>query len=371
MPSLAEIAKLRSLEEFWQLTARDLRDQLKERLRSAESATGQAAFQGVQGLASPAQAAVTAPQLFDLPGLKGHADVDTSGLVTIHIPGTDISVDNNGLVSYGIPGTSFQISGSGEILLNYYQVSQQALAQHGVDVIYQIWDRYINYDHFMAGWDLASKLIGSAVNGFYNAAESASARYYAQARIAAGHSPVTIPGVSLDPQQLETTVHAMGPGQFFHYLGGGADAQSAGEMARSGFGGASSRLIMQGGRDAVARAAIDDPLAEGWERVLEPGACGFCSMLAGRGGVYTEASAGFQAHDHDHCVARPVFAGQKSVNAELSDEWAAATKGKHGAAAISAWEDYWAGKNEQPDKRSAGEAPQDGARDGPEPGQPE
>jgi hypothetical protein len=109
--------------------------------------------------------------------------------------------------------------------------------------------------------------------------------------------------------------------------------------------GASTRMTMMGGRDTVVRASTKDPAAEGWERVIEAGACAFCAMLAGRGAVYKESTVDFRAHDHCHCTARAVFKGQASINQDLSDAWGQVTKGRRGAAARAAWTEHWENRN--------------------------
>ena len=138
---------------------------------------------------------------------------------------------------------------------------------------------------------------------------------------------------------------AMGPGKFFHYLSVDNPADNASIMARDGMRGASARMVMMGGRDTVTQATHIDPVATGWERVIKPGACGFCAMLAGRGAVYKESTVDFRAHDHCECIARAVFRGQESINADLSSEWGKATAGYRGKAAIREWNKYWEARN--------------------------
>lgn len=69
------------------------------------------------------------------------------------------------------------------------------------------------------------------------------------------------------------------------------------------------RIIANADRQSVVESTVADPKAEGWQRVSHSG-CGFCSMLSGRGEVYSKASADFASHDHCHCVAVPVFGGR-------------------------------------------------------------
>lgn len=66
------------------------------------------------------------------------------------------------------------------------------------------------------------------------------------------------------------------------------------------------RIIANAGRDTVTSSSVRDPQARGWERV-GAGDCAFCADLIGRGAVYSEESADFQAHDHCQCSASPVF----------------------------------------------------------------
>lgn len=68
------------------------------------------------------------------------------------------------------------------------------------------------------------------------------------------------------------------------------------------------RQVLQPGRDTIVRNTNTDRAARGWGRFVRPGACSFCRMLSGRGGVYTERSAAFNAHDGNcQCVAAPVW----------------------------------------------------------------
>jgi hypothetical protein len=67
------------------------------------------------------------------------------------------------------------------------------------------------------------------------------------------------------------------------------------------------RIIANADRQTITRSSVADPRARGWRRVGSGSSCGFCQMLLGRGAVYTEASAGFESHDHCNCGAEPAF----------------------------------------------------------------
>ncbi|QFQ29718.2 hypothetical protein EEW87_004290 [Janibacter melonis] len=68
------------------------------------------------------------------------------------------------------------------------------------------------------------------------------------------------------------------------------------------------RSIADQHRLTVVESSVADPAASGWRRATRAGACGFCRMLAGRGGVYSESSVEFKSHDNCHCTAKPEFA---------------------------------------------------------------
>lgn len=67
------------------------------------------------------------------------------------------------------------------------------------------------------------------------------------------------------------------------------------------------RRIVDHTRYTVASNSIHDRAARGWMRVGDGHSCEFCSMLLGRGAVYTESSADFQSHDHCGCSAAPAW----------------------------------------------------------------
>ena len=71
--------------------------------------------------------------------------------------------------------------------------------------------------------------------------------------------------------------------------------------------GAAQKIVADMQRQTVAQSAERDPNARGWARFTDEDACGFCLMLAGRGGVYTSSTVKFGSHDHCHCLAGPVW----------------------------------------------------------------
>jgi hypothetical protein len=239
-----------------------------------------------------------------------------------------------------IPGLPVSQETANSLLLSQYQRTQQAIAIRAALAIVNLWTRYIHPLRFADSWKPLNPLLQGVVATHYQASAANAAQYYGHARVTAGYPPIPVSGVTLGSEELRKVVNSMGAGQFFHFLKE-TEPDQASVMARDALRGASTRLVLNGGRETIVQAAGGDGAALGWERVIEPGACSFCAMLAGRGGVYSAATVGFRAHDHCHCVGRPVFRGQKSVNAELSQAWGEVTKGTRGAAARAAWDTYW------------------------------
>ena len=67
------------------------------------------------------------------------------------------------------------------------------------------------------------------------------------------------------------------------------------------------RRIADHVRLTIAESSVVDTAARGWKRVGDGSTCSFCSMLLGRGAVYTEATADFKTHDHCGCSAAPAW----------------------------------------------------------------
>lgn len=74
--------------------------------------------------------------------------------------------------------------------------------------------------------------------------------------------------------------------------------------------GGAQRRIADHARLTVTSNAVEDRAAAGWQRVTGGSACAFCSMLAGRGSVYSEATADFSSHDDCGCSATVAWRGE-------------------------------------------------------------
>ncbi|UPZ27629.1 hypothetical protein MUK60_07255 [Streptomyces sp. LRE541] len=81
------------------------------------------------------------------------------------------------------------------------------------------------------------------------------------------------------------------------------------------------KLVTDQGRGTVQEAVRQDRMAVGYARAAALGACAFCRLLAARGMVYKQDTAGFRAHDGCNCGVIPVFRGQRFELSAHAREW--------------------------------------------------
>lgn len=106
---------------------------------------------------------------------------------------------------------------------------------------------------------------------------------------------------------VTTSLLVTGPAAIKSKIGRGISLASAMQTAQTTTARAGMRHALNGGRETITATTRNDRRARGWQRVTSGKACSFCSMLAGRGTVYGEASADFQAHDGCSCSAEPAY----------------------------------------------------------------
>lgn len=108
--------------------------------------------------------------------------------------------------------------------------------------------------------------------------------------------------------------------------------------------GAATRIVLDGGREALGGFVRADKQTIGWARVTDGDPCAFCAMLASRGPVYN-TDVEFEAHDHDACTLEPVYRKSSKwpgIGRDLQSQWNEVTRGIHGMEAQqAAWRNYW------------------------------
>jgi hypothetical protein len=262
---------------------------------------------------------------------------------------------------------------SSVLLFDRYRGNQYAIGQWVETAIRGLWGSLIDPEHFNDSWHRLEPFIVGIVDTYHGASAADAAQYYSMSRAVAGFYGAGVPGIMVSDDYFPHVVNIMGAGQFFHFLGGGNDAPTASAMALDALAGSAVRLVMNGGRNTVTRAASYDPNSLGWERIMESGVkpCNYCSMLAGSNVVSKSLDAKFHAHDRCQCLARSVFAGQQSANDGIRAEWKSVTSGKSGKSAEAAWNQYWSEKDVGSEGGGSAEPPQEQAGNAPVAAEPE
>jgi len=149
-------------------------------------------------------------------------------------------------------------------------------------------------------------------DGKLRAAEEA-ADYYSQFRAIDGPGARRArPMGDLDGRRVDRSVGYSARIVPLKALKAGRTRQQAARAGLEQTMGASGRLVSDGSRETVIRAAEEDPAQPRWQRITGPEPCEFCAMLSARGGVYrAQATAVFEAHSGRgaacQCEAEPVY----------------------------------------------------------------
>ncbi|MEU3976885.1 hypothetical protein [Streptomyces bacillaris] len=182
----------------------------------------------------------------------------------------------------------------------------------------------------------------------------------ALARMARGYlqQHALLNGVALAPvvvepnaQQIAEALRVTGPVAFKTQMAiSGSEAAATRTMA-SQLQGAATRLVLQGSRETTMRTFREREEMAGWRRIGGGGkSCAFCSMLIGRGAVYSKSSSEFRSHDRCSCSAEPLYRREPEPPEvrRLQEQWLEATAGTSGAAAVRAWRLFHDGQDTTP-----------------------
>jgi hypothetical protein len=111
----------------------------------------------------------------------------------------------------------------------------------------------------------------------------------------------------LNTLATSTSLRVVGPISVKKAMTAGTPLSRASEIAANNTARAAMRHTLEGGRDTITATVQADPAVRGFRRVTSGSACKFCTMLAGRGAVYSASTARFAAHDGCSCSAEPVY----------------------------------------------------------------
>lgn len=172
------------------------------------------------------------------------------------------------------------------------RTNQRDLAGLAANDLIAVWRQVTNAaEARVALFDVLPSLVAT----YGSAAASLAADWYDDARDHAG-VPGLFRAIPADPGDQNTA----------SLVAWATDAGTTLDAVLALVNGGTQRRIAAFSRQTIMGSAIADPRSRGWQRE-GAGECDFCSMLIGRGAVYTENTADFEAHDHCNCVAAPSF----------------------------------------------------------------
>lgn len=212
---------------------------------------------------------------------------------------------------------------AGQRLTERHRKQQIALRAQFLQQLHQAWPLLdpLRLDATAAGW---LNLMIDLVTGFWSKSVTVSLTYYdafreAETDFGSFHADHLHGALTPNLEQIRASLIATGPAKIKHdTMSGDHPMETIARNAMVAVSGAGSRLVMNGGRDAIDEAVQSDSQSVGWARVLGPKPCYWCAVLASRGPVYpskdaalraTERSkrAGKEYHDFCMCQAEPVF----------------------------------------------------------------
>lgn len=206
-----------------------------------------------------------------------------------------------------------------------HRAAQKAIGRKVVERVLDHWG-VIDPRAVDRTWPAVARAISRAIEDGYTQSIVTAAEYVRAHALANGvNLSAVLTAPSLNPDQLETAIRVTGPVAVKTAASNGADAATAVATAGVQLAGASTRLVLLGGRRTIADTVKEAPEILGYRRVGIGGSCDFCSMLISRGAQYKDrASAsvtsggrsgskqapGSKFHDHCNCQPEPVYSDQ-------------------------------------------------------------
>lgn len=134
-------------------------------------------------------------------------------------------------------------------------------------------------------------------------------RYFQAFRLAevGARLPGVLPAPALDEAAARTSLVVTAPVRIARAQRRALPIDRAVDLALTESTRAANRHVLNGGRETILQTAAVDRRAAGYRRITSSGACQFCTMLEGRGAVYTARSGDFQAHDGCNCASEPAY----------------------------------------------------------------
>lgn len=231
---------------------------------------------------------------------------------------------------------------AGSQLTARQRVQQQALVASTLKELLTLWPAF-NPADVASSWPALKAALRLLVGERRRISASLAGVYYTDFR-----STEQVPGsfrprlaTAINREEVDTSLEVTGPIAFKKAISVGQSPDQAKDQALVALSGSITRMVLNGGRDTITEAVVDDDQAIGWVRVTDGDPCYFCAMLASRGPVYlSKSSASFEPHDHDQCGVEPVFdedTDWPGAARQFEELWEESTERLSGKEAIKAF----------------------------------
>lgn len=146
------------------------------------------------------------------------------------------------------------------------------------------------------------------IENYHSTSSAAAASYYEAFRSAErpGGSPA-LRLAEFNGEVAAAGLWSVGQSSVADAIAAGRPASEVLEAALTRVAGSVTWSVLDGGRSTVIRSTSADQQAQGWARTTSGSPCAFCAMLSGRGPVYKEDTADFEAHLHCNCGTEPHY----------------------------------------------------------------
>jgi hypothetical protein len=230
-------------------------------------------------------------------------------------------------------------------LAEAYRVEQAQLSAEATRAVLALWLAMYEPGNSQV-WRAFLVALTTLINALRGRSSQSAVIYYLESRRAARAPRSFTPRVAPAPllELIEATAQLTGARMYGRSLSAGMTPERALRNAGVQVAGATSRIVLDAGRQTILDAVEEDREAIGWTRITDAKPCAFCSMLASRGPVYSEDTVSFQAHAHCACIAAPVWSRDEAWlghSEDLYQQWRAVTEGESGPGALRAWRRYW------------------------------
>lgn len=190
------------------------------------------------------------------------------------------------------------------------------------------------YDRFAQ----AATVLTRARHGTSQGVAAGYQEQFRRAERVAGRAAVKL-GPALAHADALGSIRGAGLSGIINARKGGFSPQAAAQRGLVKVLGATTRLVLGGGRDTIIESVAADPQVSHWQRVTSGDPCAFCVGIAVQGAIFSADTAEFEAHDHCSCAAEAAYQGSTLplTSQALKTQWDTVTEGLSGDDALNAY----------------------------------